>query len=101
MEPWGVEPQIRVTIRKIRFLLIGNRFLALRGVGPEFEAERGDFHGRRMPDGAMGVKRPVFRGAGRAPHPGIPGVANRRGWKWERRRTFGAHLGAAGVLSSA
>ena len=33
---------------KVQYL-IGNRFPALRGVGPEFEAGSGDFHARSVP----------------------------------------------------
>ena len=51
---------------------------ALRGVGPEFEAGSGSFYARTLPDGALRVKCPAFLGAGRAPHPEMPGSA--RGW---------------------
>lgn len=36
----------------------------LRGFGPEFEAESGDFHGPRMADWAMGVNRTSAAGGG-------------------------------------
>ena len=49
--------------------------LALRGVGPEFEAGSLDFHARMLPDGALRVKCPAFWGAGRAPHPKMPSLA--------------------------
>ena len=49
--------------------------LALRGVGPEFEAGSLDFYARMLPDGALRVKCPAFWGAGRAPHPKMPGLA--------------------------
>ena len=49
--------------------------LALRGVGPEFEAGSGSFHARTLPDRALRVKSPAFWGAGRAPHPKMPGLA--------------------------
>jgi len=44
--------------------LIGNRFLALRGVGPEFEAGSDSFYAWMLPDGALRVKCPAFRGRG-------------------------------------
>jgi hypothetical protein len=45
-------------------LMIRNRFSALRGICPEFEAGSGDFHARTLPDGAFRVKRPACRNAG-------------------------------------
>jgi len=49
--------------------------LALRGVGPEFEAGSGSFHARPLLDRALRVKLPPFCGLGRAPHPKMPGLA--------------------------
>lgn len=37
-------------------MLIGNRFQALRDVGPEFEAGSCDLHSYMLPDGALRVK---------------------------------------------
>ncbi len=68
--------------------LIGNRFPALRGVGPEFEAGSGDFHARTLPDGALRVKRPAFRDAGRAPNHKMAGSA---GWLAGNTSLRGAH----------
>ena len=47
--------------------------MALRGVGPEFEAGSGSFHARTLADRALRVKHPGFRDAGRGPHPEMPG----------------------------
>ena len=51
--------------------------LALRGVGPEFEAGSGSFHARTLPDRALRVKLPPFCGLGRAPNHKMAGSA---GW---------------------
>ena len=42
---------------------------AHRDVGPEFEAGSGCFHARMVLDRGLRVKRPLIRGAGRAPDP--------------------------------
>jgi hypothetical protein len=65
-----------VLIRR-KLVIIADRksLLALRGVGPEFEAGSLDFHARMLPDGALRVKCPAFWGAGRAPHPKMLGLA--------------------------
>jgi len=52
--------------------LIGSRFPALRGAGPEFEAGSGDFHARSAQDGALRVKRSAFRDVRRVSHYEMP-----------------------------
>ena len=47
--------------------------MALRGVGPEFEAGSGDFLSMMMPDGAMGIKSPASRRGGNAEEGGLSG----------------------------
>lgn len=65
-------------------LLIGNRFPALRGVGPEFEARSGSFHGRLLVDRGLRVnaRHFVMRGAPRIT-------------KWRVRQAGGAKKRAA------
>ena len=67
---------------KVQYL-IGNRFPAPRGAGPEFEAGSGDFHARSAPDGAVRVQRSVFRNVRRVSHHEMPVPA--RGVRLEMR----------------
>ena len=69
--------------------------LALRGVGPEFEAGSGSFHARPLPDRALRVKLPPFCGLGRAPNHKMAGSAGGRAGI----RASGAHLAAGGIVS--
>ena len=57
----GSRMSIRTTVRK--------SLLALRGVGPESEAESVRFHGRRVTKVGPEVKHGLFRVAGRARNP--------------------------------
>jgi hypothetical protein len=65
--------------------LIGSRFPALRGAGPEFEAGSGDFHARSAQDGALRVKRSAFRNVRRVSHYEMPVPAGGVGWRCEPR----------------
>ena len=69
--PCRVRRRARGRTRRRR--LIGNRFLALRGVGPESEAECVRFHGRRVTKVGPEVKHgQLLRVAGRAHNPKNP-----------------------------
>jgi len=74
----GKQLSLKTTDKNEAQRLIGNRFSALRDICPEFEAGSLDFHARMLPDGALRVKCPAFRGAGRASHHEMPGPAGGR-----------------------
>jgi hypothetical protein len=58
-------PAPRVRDRGVRRRLIHRKsLLALRGVGPEFEAERMRFHGRRVTKKGPGNQTGAFSGCG-------------------------------------